>query len=139
MNEPLHLFPGSELPAWAETLDRAIFGTPWGPLEGHEHLLAVPPLGYARWGVVPAAQEAELLRLAVAPEARRQGLARGLLEASERYLLREGIATLHLEVRESNQPARALYEALDWRLQHRRKAYYADGEDALIYWKPLGT
>ncbi|HWQ08634.1 MAG TPA: GNAT family N-acetyltransferase [Holophaga sp.] len=137
MSAPLRLSPGSELPAWAEALDELVFGKAWGALEGHEYLLGLQPYAFARWGVIPAAQEAELLRLAVAPEARRQGLARTLLEASERFLAQEGITTLHLEVRVGNEPARALYEAMGWRPQHKRKAYYADGEDAMVYAKEL--
>ena len=137
MSALLRLSPGSELPTWAEALDEQVFGKSWGALEGHECLLGLPPHAFARWSVVPAAQEAELLRLAVAPDARRRGLARMLLEASESFLAQEGIATLHLEVRVGNDPARTLYEAMGWQVQHRRKAYYADGEDALVYGKAL--
>jgi ribosomal-protein-alanine N-acetyltransferase len=106
-------------------------------LARHEHLFGLPPHAYIRWGVVPAAQEAELLRIAVAPEARRLGLGRRLLEASETFLLDQGITALYLEVRCSNQAARHLYESSGWALQRTRKAYYRDGEDAAIYWKPL--
>ena len=137
MSSPLHLFPGAALPDWVAALERTVFGDPWGPLEAHEHLLALPELTYARWSVIPAAGEAELLRIAVSPEARRQGLARGLLEDSEVFLRGAGIKELYLEVRFSNTAARGLYEALGWSEQRVRKGYYRDGEDAVIYGKTL--
>lgn len=139
MNEPEHLLPGSQLPPWVEILEQEAFGKPWGPLASHEHLFCFRPLAYIRWSAIPAAQEAELLRIAVSPSARRQGLARQLLEASERYLRSASIDTLFLEVRPSNQAARTLYEATGWKLQRIRKAYYPDGEDGLIYLKLLGA
>ncbi len=37
-----------------------------------------------------------------------------------------------LECRESNAAARALYAKYDFAVAGRRRAYYADGEDALI-------
>ncbi len=139
MNGILHLRSGEPMPLWVELLDRATFGEPWGPLESHEHLLVIAPHAFIRWCAIPTADEAELLRIAVSPEARRQGLARKLMEASEAFLLAEGIDTLYLEVRPSNAPARALYESMGWKLQRMRKAYYRDGEDAVIYWKQLGV
>jgi [ribosomal protein S18]-alanine N-acetyltransferase len=137
MSEPVHLAPGSAMPLWVETLEQAAFEGSWGPLQSHEHLFGYPPHAYIRWSVIPAAHEAELLRIAVSTEAQRQGLARKLLEKSETFLRGEGIDTLHLEVRSSNQPARALYEAMGWTFQRTRKAYYRDGEDALIFRKQL--
>ena len=137
MNERLHLLPGAKLPPWVEFLDQTAFECSWGALAHHEHLFGFPPHAYIRWSTLAAVGEAELLRLAVSPEARRQGLARRLLEESEIYLRSAGIDTLHLEVRSSNQAAQALYEALGWKLQRTRKAYYPDGEDALIYAKQL--
>jgi ribosomal-protein-alanine N-acetyltransferase len=122
-----------------EPLERTAFGQLWGPLGAHEDLLAIEPLAFIRWSVVPAGGEAELLRIAVAPEARRRGLARRLMEASETFLQGAGIDRLFLEVRTANLPARSLYEALGWRAQRIRKAYYQDGEDAVLYWKPLDT
>lgn len=137
MKDQIHLLPGAKLPPWVEILEQAAFEHPWGPLEPHEHLIGLPPHAYIRWSTLPAVGEAELLRLAVSPDTRRQGLARRLLEASETYLRTERINSLHLEVRNSNLAARALYEALGWNLQRTRKAYYPDGEDAMIYAKRL--
>ena len=139
MNMILHLRSGDPMPVWVELLEHAAFGGPWGPLENHEHLLMIAPHAFIRWCAIPTADEAELLRIAVAPEARRQGFARKLMEASEAFLMGEGIDRLYLEVRTSNTPARTLYESMGWKLQRMRKAYYRDGEDAVIYWKQIGT
>jgi ribosomal-protein-alanine N-acetyltransferase len=129
----LHLGPGSQAPAWVEALDRTAFVEAWGPLDDMEHLWALPGEAFARWRVVEAAQEAELLRIAVDPLKRRGGQGRALLRHCEASLARMGVTVLHLEVRVSNAPARALYEGEGWILSGNRKAYYRDGEDAALY------
>lgn len=133
----IHFGPGSALPAWVEALEREAFGEAWGPLDDLEQMWALKELGYARWQVIPAAGEAELLRIAVWPEGRGKGLGRRLLQASTEALKSIGISELHLEVRVSNEPARKLYEAEGWRSTGIRKAYYRDGEDAALYGKRL--
>ena len=131
------LGPGSELPTWAAALDLESFGDAWGPLEEQELLWAREGEAFARWRAVPTIGEAELLRIAVAPAARRKGGARELLRASEAALRAAGVRVLRLEVRVSNAPARALYEAEGWRLEGLRRAYYRNGEDAALYSKEL--
>lgn len=120
-----------------EAIDLACFGEVWGPLGDREWALLWPLLGYAIWAVVPGLAEAELMRLAVDPAHRRRGLGRRLLEGSELHLMAEGVLTLLLEVRVGNTPARGAYEALGWRQDGLRKAYYRDGEDAALYRKDL--
>jgi [ribosomal protein S18]-alanine N-acetyltransferase len=74
-----------------------------------------------------------LMNVAVAPERRRAGVARGLI----RQLVEEGGGRLPftLEVRVSNRPAIAMYEQLGFRSAGVRPRYYRDnGEDALIMW-----
>jgi ribosomal-protein-alanine N-acetyltransferase len=127
------LGPGAELPVWVEELDCLAFGDVWGPLDENELLVMLVPRAFARWRLILAAGEAELVRLAVAPGARRQGLARRLLEASDAILKLQSITELHLEVRTSNVPAIALYEAMGWKRLGTRKAYYRNGEDAALY------
>lgn len=132
------LGPGSSQPEWMESLDRACFGEEWGTLGEREWALALPALAYTLWSVIPALGEAELLRVAVDPAHWRRGLGRRLLKASEHLLKDEGVHTLLLEVRISNQAGRALYESLGWKQDGLRKAYYKDGEDAALYRKELG-
>jgi ribosomal-protein-alanine N-acetyltransferase len=74
-----------------------------------------------------------LMNVAVAPERRRSGVARGLISR----LIEEGEGRLPftLEVRVSNRPAIAMYEKLGFRSAGVRPRYYQDnGEDALIMW-----
>lgn len=131
------LGPGSAFPAWMEALDTAVFGDSWMLLVDGELGLLLPERAFVLWRVTPAAREAELLRVAVAPGQRRGGLASELLAASETLLRREGVQTLLLEVRVSNVPARALYAREGWKEGGLRKAYYRDGEDAALYSKAL--
>lgn len=78
------------------------------------------------------AGEAEILTLAVAPPARRQGLGRALVLAAATGAALRGAEALFLEVSEANAPARALYAALGCAEVGRRRRYYADGSDALV-------
>ncbi len=71
-----------------------------------------------------AADEAELLTLAVAPKARRAGLGRGLLAANMADLAAAGATTLFLEVNAGNSGARALYGAFGFAEVGTRPAYY---------------
>lgn len=80
------------------------------------------------------AGEAELLRVAVDPAERRQGVARGLLRrAFEALAESDGVERCHLEVRADNAAAIALYRRLGFRQSGRRRGYYGDGEDALLF------
>ena len=132
------LAPGEPLPAWLRALDAAVFGAAWTDPAPQEAVWMVEGAAFARWSVLRLAGEAELLRIAVDPARRGEGLARALLAAAEAELAALGIQDLHLEVRVSNAAARGLYEACGWAPAGLRKAYYRDGEDAAIYRKRLG-
>jgi [ribosomal protein S18]-alanine N-acetyltransferase len=73
------------------------------------------------------ADEAEILTLAVAPEARRRGLGAALVREAARLAQARGAAALHLEVAEDNLAARALYAKLGFAEAGRRLGYYAAG------------
>ncbi len=126
------------LPDWVRALDEATFGEAWGELDAHEALWLIEGDAFARWSLIDAAKEAELLRIAVAPAQRGQGLGRALLLACDADLSARGIRDLHLEVRVSNAAARALYATCGWRESGLRSGYYRDGEDAVLYAKRLG-
>lgn len=73
--------------------------------------------------------EAEVLTLAVRPEARRQGLARGLVEAALGLAAQSGARRAFLEVACDNAGALALYAACGFAPVGTRPGYYrrADG------------
>ncbi len=124
---------GEPLPEWVVRLDRTAFGSPWKAPSDQEGLWLLPERGFARWTLIPAAAEAELLRIAVDPAHRGSGLGRTLLEACQRDLAAQGIDHLFLEVRVSNASAIALYRTCGWKPCGLRRSYYADGEDAALY------
>ena len=87
-----------------------------------------------------AADEAEIISIAVLPEARRQHIGRLLLLAASDLARTKGAAALFLEVSESNEAARALYCGLGFAEVGRRPNYYREQnmqEDALILKAPL--
>ena len=78
------------------------------------------------------ADDAEILNIAVDHTLRRKGVASALLLAVLDTFRRAATARVYLELRESNLPARALYERHGFTLSGRRKSYYANpAEDAL--------
>jgi ribosomal-protein-alanine N-acetyltransferase len=71
-----------------------------------------------------AADDCELMLCAVAPEARRAGIARALVAATLAEARRRGLSRIYLEVRESNLPARRFYEAMGFQPVGLRPGYY---------------
>ena len=77
--------------------------------------------------------EADMMNLAVAPDYRRQGIGRKLVQTLVERLAEQGSHVLILEVRASNAPAISLYEELGFVQVGLRPNYYVHPkEDALI-------
>jgi len=90
----------------------------------------VPAHGFVL--VWKAADEVHLLDLAVAPEERRAGAGRLLIDAVIRAAVTDQARVILLEVRASNAAARALYRSAGFLEHGVRRAYYSDnGEDAI--------
>jgi ribosomal-protein-alanine N-acetyltransferase len=131
-----------------EPLERRCFTDPWsraGLREMLESSQVIARLAeakgqlagyaFARW----AADTAEIMNLAVAPEHRRQGLAGLLLDEILDALLARRVREVFLEVRTSNQAAQALYLNRGFRVAGMRRAYYRyPTEDALVLRLLLG-
>jgi ribosomal-protein-alanine N-acetyltransferase len=84
---------------------------------------------------LPGVEEMHLLNLTVAPPAQGQGLARRLLDTLAARCRLERRAALWLEVRESNQRARRIYQRYGFEPVSVRRGYYpAAGrrEDAVV-------
>ncbi len=98
---------------------------------------ALQPLGFLIYRAT--LDEAEILSLGVVMDARRRGMGRNLIAECLRRCQASGVKSLFLEVAESNQAAKSLYEMAGFEVQGRRKKYYKAAnkdqaaEDALIY------
>ncbi|MEA2887137.1 MAG: [ribosomal protein S18]-alanine N-acetyltransferase, partial [Bradyrhizobium sp.] len=71
-----------------------------------------------------AADEAEILSIAVDAKHRGRGLSRNLLLTHLGHLAGRGVRTVFLEVEENNQPARRLYDRAGFSVAGRRERYY---------------
>ena len=123
-------------------IDAVCFSVPWSKTSFAEALDGVGYaffgyfererlLGYA--GMLAVPDEADVTNVAVCPEYRRRGIARRLVDVLIEEARERGITRLHLEVRESNIAARALYESLGFVTDGRRKGYYRQPtEDAVL-------
>lgn len=81
--------------------------------------------------------EAHIITIAVEPRWQGQGLGEYLLYTLIQHSQRRGAEAVTLEVRPSNQKARAMYQKYGFARVGRRKGYYRDtGEDAFILTTP---
>lgn len=79
------------------------------------------------------ADEGEIANLAVAPTSRRRGIGGMLLDTALDAARTRNVASVYLEVRESNKLARSLYASRGFEEVMRRRRYYrAPSEDALV-------
>lgn len=108
------------------------------PLPGEQPL---PARADGRWLLgyfvaMAGVEEVHLLNITVAPAHQRQGWARFMLDALALWSRGQGAQALWLEVRESNAPARRLYEACGFDTVGVRRGYYPMGnrsrEDAIV-------
>ena len=126
-------------------LECSVFPHPWSRSNFSESLAS----GYDAWTARDAAgalagyyvlmyvvDEAHLLDVAVAAGRQRQGLGRHLLDRIGARAREQGMDSVLLEVRPSNERALAVYRRHGYREIGRRKAYYpAHGgqrEDAIV-------
>lgn len=103
----------------------------------HNHLLGLYSqqtlLGFAI--MLNSLDILELLDFAIAPLYQRQGYGAQLLQAVIEFAQQKKISRIVLEVRESNHPARALYQQYGFIELHRRYGYYPSEqgqEDAIV-------
>jgi ribosomal-protein-alanine N-acetyltransferase len=85
-----------------------------------------------------AADEAEILSVAIAPSRRGRGFSRPLLDVHLRSLAGLGARAVFLEVDEHNEPALQLYSGAGFHEVGRRQGYYQAGAAALVLRRDLG-
>ncbi len=83
------------------------------------------------------ADELHITAVAVHPQQRRRGLGAQVLQALLREASSQGALHATLEVAAANQAAQALYTAAGFRTAGVRRAYYRNGDDALVQWLRL--
>ena len=140
-------FRAADAPAIAEILRDSAEAAQWPP-ESYARLAESPgglvlvceandrPVGFL--AARQAADEAEILNIGVLRDFRRKGVASALLLAALDEFRRSAIARVFLELRESNLPARTLYERHGFVPSGRRKAYYLQPtEDAVCMLRKL--
>ncbi|EOS38565.1 tRNA (adenosine(37)-N6)-threonylcarbamoyltransferase complex dimerization subunit type 1 TsaB [Lachnospiraceae bacterium] len=85
-----------------------------------------------------AGDEAEIARIAVAGEQKRQGVGKSLMRTLEEIGKKKQIRRLLLDVRESNREARAFYEKMAFQEDGVRRGFYQDPpEDAVLMSREL--
>jgi ribosomal-protein-alanine N-acetyltransferase len=117
----------SDYPAIARIQHRCPETAQWpiGDYSGYPMLLAVPggePAWFCSWRQT-AADEAEILNIAVDPLFRRRGIGSALLAR----VCEEAQGVIFLEVAEPNAPAIALYRKQGWEYAGLRPGYYDHG------------
>ena len=127
-------------------LEQACFSVPWSQASLYQDIVnndlsryhgmfddkgtLIAYMGY--WKVL---EQAHVTNVAVAPAWRRRGVGKRLFGYVLQKAAQEGVESLTLEVRPSNEAALALYRSFGMEEQGRRRHYYSDnGEDALILW-----
>ena len=135
--------PGDVDEVWA--LEQSVFPYPWSRANFAESLSS----GYDAWTVrdplgalagyyllMYAVDEAHLLDVAVCAGRQRQGLGRHLLDRIAARAREQGMASILLEVRPSNERALDVYRRHGYAEIGRRKGYYPAGpggrEDAIV-------
>ncbi len=127
-------------------MEQACFSTPWSR-ESIAHDLTEneisvyflveidgTPVGYGGMWII--ADEGHILNVAVLPGYRNRNIATFLLCVMLAAGERSGLRRFTLEVRRSNEAAKALYRKLNFKEEGLRKGYYQDtGEDAIIMWR----
>jgi ribosomal-protein-alanine N-acetyltransferase len=124
-------------------MERMCFPTPWSAAAFRREVLDPGPnlnvvavshrrvIGYLIAWVV--GDEFHIANIAVHPEVRRKGTARKLMKHVLQRAGRMGVRIAALEVRSSNQEAKALYHGFGFTEVAIRRGYYPDnGEDAVV-------
>ena len=81
--------------------------------------------------------ESDMMNVAVHPDFRRRGIAEALVLELARALKEKGNHSLSLEVRQTNEPAKKLYEKLGFEQVGLRPNYYRNPREAALILKKV--
>jgi [ribosomal protein S18]-alanine N-acetyltransferase len=91
------------------------------------------------WKLESGRKLGHFITIDVAPEFRRIGLGRLLMQTGEGLLAEMGCGAIALEVATNNDAAQAFYERLGYQQTGRIPGYYPDGTNALVMRKALDS
>ena len=123
-------------------IERLTFSDPWSEKAFKDSLLSPfshffvfvengKAIGYA--GLYAISGEGSVTNVATHPSARGRGVARALLKRMMEEARTLSLEFISLEVRESNEVARHLYESLGFEAMGKRKNFYSKPrEDAIV-------
>jgi len=83
------------------------------------------------------ADEMHINKIAVDVTMRRQGIALALMHRCTAFAVEQGVTSISLEVRRSNDEAQKFYSFLGFEAEYIRKGYYPDGEAAVVMMKEV--
>jgi [ribosomal protein S18]-alanine N-acetyltransferase len=89
-------------------------------------------VGYALFQFLAGDDTAHLLKILMLPKHRGQGESEKFWTEIVNYLNVSGVQNIYLEVESGNAPAIGFYQKMGFKLLRKNKAYYSNGEDALI-------
>jgi len=129
----------AEAPGMAQA-HAAAFDPPWRADEFEDLLEGAGIFGFLALDEAPAgtvlcrvaADEMEVLTLAVDPRVRRQGVAKALVTAALGAARQAGATAAFLEVAVDNGAAEALYAGMGFRRAGLRRGYYDRGADGMV-------
>lgn len=132
----------------AAVIERLCFSEPWSEnallymCSGNAFAVALTDKENGRLaaygGVQYILDEGNIVNIATHPDYRRRGLATAVMHELEARLREKGVVCVFLEVRQSNTPARALYEKEGYAPCRIIKNYYRfPAEDAVEMMKTL--
>lgn len=128
--------------AQVESIEKEIFSLPWSEKSFRDAsttpeniylvcLIDDEVAGYC--GLWTVFGEGNITNMAVSDKYRRQGIGKALMQEMEKRGQQLDVSVFFLEVRESNESARALYQKMGYRDIGRRKRFYERPvEDAIV-------
>ena len=108
--------------------------------EDHElvgYIMCRIEVGLSNFGLGGLIRKGHVVSLAVTPQARRKGVASGLLKTAMTAMWGYKAKQIYLEVRVTNEAGVNLYKMVGLEVTRTVPGYYSDGEDAYVMSKKL--
>jgi ribosomal-protein-alanine N-acetyltransferase len=107
--------------------------------EKHSYKQRIAGFCVSDWQLDRGRKLGHFITIDVAPELRRLGIGRTLMEVAEARFVELACTAVTLEVAVDNHGAQAFYKRLGYEQTGRIRGYYADNTDAVVMRKPLSV